>query len=102
MSSSGNPGLASAGMGDALIGMIAALMGQGLSAEHAMLSAVNLHRAAADHCVANGAGPIGLTASEVIDAARQVINAWFGHCRPRMPLGHGNPVSVVKANGFPV
>ncbi len=79
INTSGNPGLASAGMGDALVGMIAALMGQGLSAEHAMLYAVYLHGAAADHCVANGAGPIGLTASEVIDAARHVINTWVGH-----------------------
>ena len=79
INTSGNPGLASAGMGDALAGMIAALMAQGLSAEHAMLYGVYLHGAAADHCVANGVGPIGLTASEVIDAARQVINTWVGH-----------------------
>lgn len=76
INTSGNPGLASAGMGDALIGMIAALMGQGLSAEHSMLYAVYLHGAAADRCVANGIGPIGLTASEVIDAARHMINSW--------------------------
>ncbi|MEO5862485.1 MAG: hypothetical protein ABIW48_04845, partial [Burkholderiales bacterium] len=39
--------------------MIAALIGQGLSAEHAMLYAVYLHGAAADPCVANGVGPHG-------------------------------------------
>jgi ADP-dependent NAD(P)H-hydrate dehydratase / NAD(P)H-hydrate epimerase len=76
INTSGNPGLASAGMGDALVGMIAALMGQGLSAEHAMLYGVYLHGAAADRCVANGVGPIGLTASEVIDSARHTINTW--------------------------
>ncbi len=79
INTSGNPGLASAGMGDALAGMIAALMGQGLSAEHAMLYGVYLHGAAADRCVANGVGPIGLTASEVIDSAREVINTWAGN-----------------------
>ncbi len=77
INTSGNPGLASGGMGDALAGMIAALVSQGLSAEHAMLYGVYLHGAAADRCVANGAGPIGLTASEVIDSARQVINTWI-------------------------
>ena len=79
INTSGNPGLASAGMGDTLAGMIAALMGQGLSAEQAMLYGVYLHGAAADRCVANGIGPIGLTASEVIDSARQVINSWVAH-----------------------
>ena len=74
INTSGNPGLASAGMGDALIGMIAALMAQGLTAEHAMLYGVYLHGAAADRCVASGVGPVGLTASDVIDAARQIIN----------------------------
>jgi ADP-dependent NAD(P)H-hydrate dehydratase / NAD(P)H-hydrate epimerase len=76
INTSGNPGLASAGMGDALIGIIAALMAQGLSAEHAMLYGVYLHGAAADRCVENGVGPIGLTASEVIDSARHTINTW--------------------------
>jgi ADP-dependent NAD(P)H-hydrate dehydratase / NAD(P)H-hydrate epimerase len=74
INTSGNPGLASAGMGDALIGIIAALMAQGLAAEHAMLYGTYLHGAAADRCVADGIGPVGLTASEVIDAARQCIN----------------------------
>ena len=74
INTSGNPGLASAGMGDALIGIIAALMAQGLAAEHAMLYGTYLHGAAADRCVVDGVGPIGLTASEVIRAARQAIN----------------------------
>ena len=56
--------------------MIAALMAQGLSAEHAMLYGVYLHGAAADRCVANGIGWIGLTAREVIDSARSIINNW--------------------------
>jgi ADP-dependent NAD(P)H-hydrate dehydratase / NAD(P)H-hydrate epimerase len=41
-----------------------------------MLYGVYLHGAAADRCVANGLGPIGLTASEVIDSARHTINSW--------------------------
>lgn len=74
INSSGNPGMASAGMGDVLTGMIAALIAQGLSAGDAMLLAVYLHGAAADDLVAHGVGPAGLTASEVTDAARRLLN----------------------------
>jgi len=73
---SGNPGLSSAGMGDILCGMIAALLGQRLTVEKATLLAVYLHGAAADQLVAQGIGPVGLTASEVADKARQIINRW--------------------------
>lgn len=74
INSTGNPGMATAGMGDVLTGMIVALLAQGWSAESALLGAVYLHGAAADALVANGSGPIGLTAGEVIDAARQQLN----------------------------
>lgn len=76
INTSGNPGMASAGMGDTLAGMIVALLGQRLDAQQAMLLAVNLHGAAADHLVALGSGPIGLTASEVALAARALLNKW--------------------------
>jgi NAD(P)H-hydrate epimerase len=46
--SDGNPAMASAGMGDALTGIIAALLGQGLAAEQAAAAGVCLHAAAAD------------------------------------------------------
>jgi ADP-dependent NAD(P)H-hydrate dehydratase / NAD(P)H-hydrate epimerase len=74
---SGNPGMASAGMGDVLSGMIAALLAQGLDAEQAILLGVYLHGTAADACVKNGVGPIGLTASEVMDSARLLLNDWI-------------------------
>lgn len=77
INTTGNPGLASAGMGDVLSGMIATLLAQNWSPEQALLAAVHLHGAAADALVANGHGPAGLTASEVIDAARQVFNGWL-------------------------
>jgi hydroxyethylthiazole kinase-like uncharacterized protein yjeF len=73
----GNPSLSSAGMGDVLSGMIAALIAQQLSPQQATLLGVYLHGAAADHLVQQGMGPIGLTASEVMDAARQVLNSWI-------------------------
>lgn len=74
---SGNPGLASAGMGDALAGMIAAFVAQGLGAEQAALLGVHLHGAAADALVSQGLGPVGLTASEVLMEARHLLNHWL-------------------------
>ncbi|MFA5172459.1 MAG: NAD(P)H-hydrate dehydratase [Sulfuriferula sp.] len=73
----GNPGLSSSGMGDVLSGMIGAFIAQQLSPQQATLLAVYLHGAAADDLVQRGIGPIGLTASEIIDAARQVLNRWI-------------------------
>ena len=71
---SGNPGMASAGMGDVLTGIIAALIAQGVDAQRAMDTAVWLHGAAADACVAQGMGPVGLTAGETIVVARRLSN----------------------------
>ena len=74
ISASGNPGMASGGMGDALTGIIASLIAQGMEPESALRTGVFVHGAAADRAVAQGAGPAGLTASELIDAARSIIN----------------------------
>src|SRR6267143_2270617 len=71
---SGNPGMASAGMGDALSGVVAALIAQGAEPLQALLAGVYLHSAAADALVASGVGPVGITASEVIDRARVLLN----------------------------
>src|SRR5439155_4118498 len=57
INSSGNPGMASAGMGDALAGMIAALIAQGAEPLQALLAGVYLHGAAADALVSSGFGP---------------------------------------------
>jgi ADP-dependent NAD(P)H-hydrate dehydratase / NAD(P)H-hydrate epimerase len=77
INTSGNPGMASAGMGDVLTGLIAALIAQGADAQRAMDAAVWLHGAAADACVADGVGPVGLSAGETIHAARKLYNAGF-------------------------
>jgi hydroxyethylthiazole kinase-like uncharacterized protein yjeF len=74
VNASGNPGLASAGMGDVLAGLIAALMGQGSHPLLALLAGVHLHGRAADRLLGTIGGPVGITASEVIDAARAVLN----------------------------
>lgn len=70
----GNPGMAAPGMGDVLSGIIAALLVQGMAPEQAARTGVWLHGAAADAAVAAGAGPVGLMASEVILAARRLLN----------------------------
>jgi len=71
---SGNSGMASAGMGDALSGIVAALCAQGSEPLQALLAGTYLHGAAADALAAAGTGPVGITASEVIDAARALLN----------------------------
>ncbi len=75
INTSGNPGMASGGMGDALSGMMAAFMAQGLSSLDAALLGVHLHGAAADACLMHGMAPLGLTASEVIFEARTLLNS---------------------------
>lgn len=77
INTSGNPGLSSAGTGDVLSGIIGAFMAQGLSTENAMLLAVFLHGAAADEVLEQIGGPVGITASEVIDSARGLLNQWI-------------------------
>ena len=74
INTTGNPGLASGGTGDALAGMIGAMLCQGLDAPRALAFAACLHGAAADSCVARGIGPVGLTASDVILEARALLN----------------------------
>jgi len=71
---SGNPGMASAGMGDALGGLLAGLLAQGLPPLAALQLAVWLHGAAADELCAAGMGPWGITASDVIEQARLILN----------------------------
>src|SRR5574343_304251 len=78
INTSGNPGMATAGMGDVLCGLIVALLAQNWPAETALLAAVHLHGAAADRLVAQGYGPVGLTAGEVIDSVRHLFNTWVG------------------------
>ncbi len=75
INTSGNPGMASAGMGDVLTGMIAALIAQGARPEDALLCGVHLHGSAGDKLAAEGKGPLGMTAGEVISAARALLNS---------------------------
>jgi NAD(P)H-hydrate repair Nnr-like enzyme with NAD(P)H-hydrate dehydratase domain len=79
INTTGNPGLATAGSGDVLTGMLAALLAQNWPPREALLGAIHLHGAAADACVAMQQGPNGLSAGEIIDPARRLLNGWINH-----------------------
>ena len=75
LNQTGNPGMSSAGMGDVLSGIIAAFIAQGLSADEALLLGVHLHGAAGDE-LAHQQATIGMSATEVIEWARWLLNRW--------------------------
>jgi hydroxyethylthiazole kinase-like uncharacterized protein yjeF len=73
LNQTGNSGMSSAGMGDVLAGMIAAFMAQGMSADEALLLGVHLHGAAGD-ALAQQQATIGMSATEVTEWARWLLN----------------------------
>ncbi len=79
VNTSGNAGLATAGSGDVLTGIVTALLAQHWPAREALLAAVHLHGRAAERLVAEGCGPVGLAAGELIDSARRCFNEWLTH-----------------------
>ncbi|MGA7966188.1 MAG: NAD(P)H-hydrate dehydratase, partial [Gammaproteobacteria bacterium] len=68
----GNPGMASGGMGDALTGIIAGLLAQGLALFDAARLGVWLHATAGDK--ASLGGERGLLASDLIAELRSLVN----------------------------
>ncbi|MGZ8157208.1 MAG: NAD(P)H-hydrate dehydratase [Methylobacter sp.] len=73
VSNTGNPGMASGGMGDVLGGMIAGLLAQGLSLQDAAQQGVYNHGLAAD-LAAEKDGERGLLASDLMPYIRQLVN----------------------------
>lgn len=71
----GNPGMASAGMGDVLSGLVGALLAQGLNPLGAATTGVYAHGLAADLAVER-TGRLGLTASDVAGALSEVWCRW--------------------------
>ena len=69
----GNPGMATAGSGDVLSGILGALIAQGLSVEIAAKYGVVLHAKAGDD-IAQLYGQRGMIASDLFDAVRTLIN----------------------------
>ncbi|MCP4118104.1 MAG: NAD(P)H-hydrate dehydratase [Desulfobacteraceae bacterium] len=67
LSTTGNPGMASAGMGDVLTGMIASLAAQGMALEDAAVAGVYIHGLCGDR-LARERGGFGFVASEMIRA----------------------------------
>lgn len=72
-SPTGNPGMATGGMGDVLTGVIAGLCAQGLSLSEAAQQGVYIHGAAADS-TAEVAGERGMLASDLMPYLRQWVN----------------------------
>ncbi|MFG6139133.1 NAD(P)H-hydrate dehydratase [Halomonas sp. B23F22_10] len=73
----GNPGMASGGMGDALSGILGALLAQGLDGEAAARVGVMVHALAADEAAAAG-GQRGLLAGDLASCARILVNPTMG------------------------
>ena len=72
ISTSGNPGMASPGMGDVLTGVVAALLAQGLAFETAAAYGVEIHARAGDRAAKSGQR--GLIASDVLQELRPLVN----------------------------
>lgn len=70
----GNPGMASAGMGDVLSGIIAGLCAQGLTLSKAAALGVWTHAAAGD-LVAEVQGERGILASDLINKIPKILNS---------------------------
>jgi ADP-dependent NAD(P)H-hydrate dehydratase / NAD(P)H-hydrate epimerase len=64
VNSSGNPGMATPGMGDVLSGMVGALLGHGMAAGDALALAAFVHGLAADR-LASRLGPVGYLAGDL-------------------------------------
>ena len=74
INSTGNPGMATPGMGDALSGIVGALLGQHMTALDALALGVFLHGYAADR-VASRLGRVGYIAGDLIDELPAALEA---------------------------
>jgi NAD(P)H-hydrate epimerase len=87
----GNPGMASGGMGDVLTGMVGALLARGMEPGAALRSAVFLHGLAADEALA-ATGEESLIASDVIEALPRAFRA--------LRAGRDDPAPALRRRPF--
>ena len=73
INSTGNPGMATGGMGDVLAGLIGGFLAQGLGIWEAACLGVFVHGAAGDRPVGGHGGRCGFLATEVADAVPAVL-----------------------------
>jgi NAD(P)H-hydrate epimerase len=74
VNSSGNPGMATPGMGDVLSGIIGGLLGQGMSPTDALKLGVFVHGFAAD-LLAERVGPVGYLAGDLANELPTALKA---------------------------
>ena len=74
INSTGNPGMATGGMGDVLTGIIAGLMAQGIPSEKAAVLGVYIHGLAGDFA-AEALGMHGLIATDVLKTVPRAISS---------------------------
>jgi NAD(P)H-hydrate epimerase len=91
INTTGNPGMASGGMGDVLTGMISSLIVQGLSVRQAVNASVYLHGCAGDF-LARSMGAVGFLASDVID----ILPGQIGELKKPSPAGSSYPNTFVR------
>lgn len=79
--STGNPGMATAGAGDVLTGIITSFLAQGYNPEYAASIGVYVHGLAGD-LAANELGEFGLTASDIADRTGRAIHSIISNKMP--------------------
>ncbi|MFW8566211.1 NAD(P)H-hydrate dehydratase [Orrella sp. 11846] len=89
----GHVALGTAGTGDVLTGFMTSLLAQGHTVQTAVFAAVWIHGAAGQWLAKHHGGPIGITASEVVEAIRYLLN----HSEQ---LDEFNPVRKSQGLGF--
>jgi ADP-dependent NAD(P)H-hydrate dehydratase / NAD(P)H-hydrate epimerase len=83
VNSSGNPGMATPGMGDVLSGIVGALLGQGMAAGDALVLAAFVHGWAADRLV-DRVGPVGYLAGDLAAELPLLIGSLRKHENDRL------------------
>jgi ADP-dependent NAD(P)H-hydrate dehydratase len=91
-----NPGLATAGSGDVLAGLIAGLAARGAALDQAAVWGVALH-AEAGRRLARRVGPIGFLASEIAAEIPALLESWQPEPRPASAIADVNQ-STTKGN----